>query len=196
MISVSRGLRAFRALAAAMAAGLVLVVSGASVPAFAHTSLVVSSPAVEAEMAAPVTAVWLEFETQLVEDLSRIAVTGPDGSNLVEGQPTVSGSVVTVQVPPMAELGNYRVSYRVVSLDGHLVEGDYGFSITAGAQSVAGASRAPTAAAGGGARAGIGESTLWWGALWVALLVVAGTAVAAQRAERLDRDRDVVRDHS
>lgn len=175
-----------------LATAMVLV--GAAGPAAAHTSFVQSFPEADAAIVAPVTEVWLEFETPLVAEQSEVVVTGPDGSSKVVGKPTVTGNVIRAQVPPMTEVGDYQVSYRIVSLDGHLLDGEYGFSIQAGAagQSIASGSDAPASAAAAANRSGVGQSTVWWAGLWVVLLGAAGSALVAHRSQRNARESEPI----
>lgn len=170
---------------------LVLVLGGAVGPAAAHTDFVDSFPAADAALAAPVAELWLEFETPLVAEQSEVVVTGPDGSSKVVGKHTVIGNVIRAQVPPMTEPGEYRVSYRIVSLDGHRLDGKYGFSIRAGADTprVAATPDQPASAAGAEARS-VGGSPIWWVVLWVGLLSVAAAALAAHRSQRNRAQRE------
>ena len=190
------GCRVAGGLGALLLATALVLVGGAG-PAAAHTNFVQSFPEADATIVAPVTEVWLEFETPLVAEQSEVVVTGPDGSSKVVGEPTVTGNVIRVQVPPMTEVGDYEVSYRIVSLDGHLLDGDYGFSIEAGpaGQSTAAGSGAPASAAAGASRSGVGQSTIWWAGLWVALLAVTGSAFAAHRSQRNAQEREPVHSH-
>lgn len=184
-----------------------IVLAGSAGPASAHTDLVRSFPEAGAELSAPVTELWLEFEAPMVEEESEVAVTGPGGASKVVGEPTVTGNVIQVQVPPMTEAGGYRVSYRVTSLDGHLLAGDYRFSIRAEAaeepvveapaEPAATASPAdpeiqasPPSAAAGAAQAGTGEPSFLWVGVGSMLLAVAGSAFVVHRTRGRTRGRE------
>ena len=113
-------------------------------PAWAHTSLVSSTPSAGAPAEAPAEVV-LVFSDPVQPGLSALSVTGSDGEEHVAGSPAAGGDGSTVTQPLRAplEAGTYRVAYRVLAADGHPVTGS--FEITATAPAAA----APTAPASG-----------------------------------------------
>lgn len=120
-----------RVAAAGGLVGLALVLVGPATPASAHASLVGSDPLDGVVLSAPPDAVVLTFSepVRLIPD--RIAVVGPDGQPIHEGEPSVSGTQVTIPVAEVFDIGTYLVSYRVISQDSHPVAGAVTYSLGA-----------------------------------------------------------------
>ncbi|MBW6432312.1 copper resistance protein CopC/CopD [Actinoplanes hulinensis] len=118
----------------AVLAGLLLGLFGpllAAAPASAHAALVGSDPANGSVVPDAPNRVTLTFSesVQLISD--KIQVLAPDGSRADQGQPTVSGSQVTVPLRSGGGRGTYLVSYRVTSADSHPVAGTITYSVGA-----------------------------------------------------------------
>ncbi|WP_066365766.1 copper resistance CopC family protein [Herbidospora mongoliensis] len=98
-----------------------------SAPAAAHTSLRGSDPAENTQVAV-LSKVTLEFSESV--RFPAIVLTGPDGERYENGKPRVEGRRVLQDVGPAAALppGKYTIAYRVVSKDGHPVEGEIPFA--------------------------------------------------------------------
>ena len=100
-------------------------------PASSHSSLVSATPGENAVLTEFPSEVSLTFNESLLEigneNPNKVEVVNSMG-DLLSGAAKVSGPVVTV---PVQITGNdeYRVSYRVVSADGHVVEGSYAFNV-------------------------------------------------------------------
>lgn len=163
-------------LAAAFAAGAALVASVAvaaavllpAAPAWAHNELVASVPAGGAELAEAPREVVLTFAERLDPRFTQIVVTDAAKATVPTGAPAVSGATGTLQLPrPLAD-GGYTVAYRVVSVDGHPVQGSFRFSVGA---PLAGS---PSAAAPAAAVRRDG----WPASAWGAAGAVAVTALA------------------
>lgn len=97
----------------------------------AHTSLVSSTPAKDAVLTEFPSEIKLTFNESLLEigsdNPNKVEVTNSMG-DLLSGATTVAGPVITA---PLQITGNdvYKVMYRVVSQDGHVIEGDYSFTV-------------------------------------------------------------------
>ncbi|MEW2147259.1 copper resistance CopC family protein [Micromonospora vinacea] len=176
-------------LGAAVLAVLVAVLIPAS-PAWAHNSLKTATPARDATLSSAPHEVTLEFMQRLDPAFTTIVLTDAAKRKLPTGEPVVTGAKSTVQVTDALPNGTYTVAYRVVSVDGHPVQGSYPFTVadpTSSAAPVAtvGASApAPSAAAavvesGGGPSAGV----LVAGAA-LAVLVLATAGLVWRRAAR------------
>nr|WTA65212.1 copper resistance protein CopC [Micromonospora sp. NBC_00855] len=177
-------------LGAAVLAVLVAVLIPAS-PAWAHNSLKTATPARDATLPSAPTAVTLEFMQRLDPAFTTIVLTDAAKRKLPTGAPVVTGAKSTVQVTDTLPNGTYTVAYRVVSVDGHPVQGSYPFTVadpTSSAAPVANVSASgppPSAAAaksGGGPSAGV----LVAGAA-LALLVLATAGLLWRRAARPDQ---------
>lgn len=100
-------------------------------PANSHSSLVSSTPAKDAVLTEFPTEISLTFNESLLEigadNPNKVEVTNSMG-DLLSGAATVAGPVITA---PLQITGNdvYKVKYRVVSADGHVIEGEYSFSV-------------------------------------------------------------------
>jgi len=110
---------------------LVILFVSISFPAFGHSSLVSSTPAKDAVLTEFPSEVSLTFNESLLEigaeNPNKVEVVNSMG-DVLSGASKVSGPVVSV---PVQITGNdeYRVSYRVVSADGHVIEGSYSFNV-------------------------------------------------------------------
>ncbi|MEW9548916.1 copper resistance protein CopC [Nonomuraea sp. NPDC050783] len=127
-------------LAALLASGLLVV--GAAGPALAHDSLKSSSPAKGAEVES-LDEVRLEFSAR--PRLPYVIVRGADGAEHQLGEPQTNGPVVTQAVRTPLPAGRYTIAYRIVSSDGHPVEGEIPFTVK-GSPAAAGASPPATSA--------------------------------------------------
>jgi methionine-rich copper-binding protein CopC len=101
------------------------------VPAWSHAYLVRSSPAARAVVARAPERVQLWFNERLEPAYSRVSVWGPDGQRVDAGDVQVTPAEPTrlsVGVPPLPA-GGYTVRYRVLSVDGHVVEAEFVFTV-------------------------------------------------------------------
>ncbi|MEU8009896.1 copper resistance CopC family protein [Micromonospora parva] len=157
-------------------------------PAWAHNSLRAATPARDATVSSAPTEVTLEFMQRLDPTFTTIVLTDAAKRKLATGEPVVTGATSTVQVTDTLPNGTYTVAYRVVSADGHPVQGSYPFTVADPSSTVApavavsaSAPATPGAAAvpGGGAGAGL----LVAGAA-LALLVLMPAGLLWRRAAR------------
>ena len=115
---------------------LVLLVSLLIVaPASAHTSLVSSSPSSGAVLNEVPAEVRIKFNEDLLlvddKNPNRIEVTNGVGQ-VVSGMSVVEGPEIFTALDLSFEpSGDYLVKYRVVSADGHPIEGEYQFTVAA-----------------------------------------------------------------
>lgn len=128
--------RARRALAAAAALMGAAFLALASVsPASAHDELLGSSPAAGEVFEAAPEAVELTFSNDVIEVGTVIEVVDHHGEPIETGATVVLGPDVTAELP--ADLsGEYQVRWRVVSSDGHPIEGTIDFGVGADATGV------------------------------------------------------------
>lgn len=95
-------------------------------PAQAHVELVGSTPAAGDRVSLDTTQVVLAFGEDLMRGAGDVVVRDRAGTDVVVGDPMVTGRTVTVQID-LVEPGRHNVSYRVVGLDGHPLIGGYSF---------------------------------------------------------------------
>jgi methionine-rich copper-binding protein CopC len=114
------------------AAGLLALAALAAAPAaVAHAVLVRSSPASRAALLQPPDRVSLWFSERLEPAYSALSVWDARGAqvDLRDAAPDPADRRrLGVSLPPLGP-GQYTVRYRVLSVDGHVVEGRFAFSV-------------------------------------------------------------------
>jgi copper resistance protein C len=123
--------RGFSLLLAGVVAGAVML--GFAAPALAHNVLVSSDPLAGSSVEAGPTAISLTFDQPVNggPGLNAITVTSPDGGHWEGvGEPTVKDNVVSLALRPLGPAGDYTVSYRILSADGHPVADSLKFTLT------------------------------------------------------------------
>jgi len=116
---------------AAVAAAAVLAFAA---PASAHDELVGSTPAADEQLTTAPGQIVLTFSNDLLsQDGSggtAMTVEDASGGDWVAGDPVVQADTVTVPLEAGMTDGEYLVTWRVVSSDGHPTDGTYSFSLT------------------------------------------------------------------
>jgi LPXTG-motif cell wall-anchored protein len=179
----------------AIKATLVLLLGGVLVaalaaPALAHDSLKSSSPARNA-VVSTLDQIELEFSAHVTYPV--VILHDAAGRRFESGTPRADGPKVVQGVAGPLPSGNYVVAWRVVSSDGHPVEGEIPFTVKAAAgAAAAGTPSTPaslTATAPSTSVAddkGSNNPLLLWGGL--ALLVVAGGAALFGRRKKPEHE--------
>ena len=125
-------LTAFRGRGAVFGLAVVAAAVGAALgtplAASAHDSLVSATPADGATVTA-VSDVELTFSANLLgaDGGNEVIVVGPDGRHYETDCTALAGPTLTTPVE-LGEAGEYTVTWRAVSSDGHPVSGTYAFS--------------------------------------------------------------------
>ena len=114
-------------LASATALAAAVAVGGIATPALAHDELV--GQRLVLDDVDSVAAVQLSFSDEVLTNGTEIAVTDPDGTDVTDGAPEHNGRDVDQPVVDDLEPGEYRVVWRVVSSDGHPIEGAFVFDL-------------------------------------------------------------------
>lgn len=114
---------------ALVALALLAILPALATPALAHDALKSSDPAKDAEVET-VEEVTLEFTGRV--RLPTVVVTDSDGNRHESGKPEVDGQVVTQELKASLPKGKYTIAYRVVSSDGHPIQGEIPFTVTRG----------------------------------------------------------------
>lgn len=114
-------------------AGLLLALFATSpYPAVAHAQMELSTPSRNQVVKTPPRLVWIEFDGNLIDlgiaSINRITVTNSKKLRVDIGGTIVGGARITTKIKSGIEPGKYLVAYRVVSEDGHPVEGSYSFT--------------------------------------------------------------------
>jgi methionine-rich copper-binding protein CopC len=122
--------RAFLGVTLALLLVLLLPVHG-----WSHAYLVRSAPAARATVGRAPERVQLWFNERLEPAYSRVSVWSRDGKRMDTGDVEVAATEPTrlsVGIPALPA-GTYTVKYRVLSVDGHVVEAEFAFTVRGGA---------------------------------------------------------------
>ncbi|MFM8621533.1 MAG: copper resistance protein CopC [Candidatus Nanopelagicaceae bacterium] len=98
----------------------------------AHAIMVDSFPKPNSHLTEIPSVVWIEFDGSLQTfegvDVNKLMITDVNGNRIDDGNFKVGGARVAVSVKNQAK-GTIKIYYRVVSEDGHPVEGFYKFFV-------------------------------------------------------------------
>jgi methionine-rich copper-binding protein CopC len=104
-------------------------------PGWSHAYLVRSVPAARTTVARAPERVQLWFNERLEPAYSRLSIWSREGKRVDAADVAVAAGEPTrlsVGVPALPA-GAYTVKYRVLSVDGHVVEGEFVFTVKGGA---------------------------------------------------------------
>ena len=105
-----------------------------------HATLLRSEPAKDSRVAAAPSRIYLVFSEEVEPSLGGIRLVGPGGQVVVlkpAGDPRNVSALVAPVTTTLAA-GTWRVEWRIVSEDGHPIDGDFTFSIAgAGGEDIA-----------------------------------------------------------
>ena len=121
-----------------LGAAVAMLASGHARPALAarppfrmHATLLSSEPAKGSTVASSPPRIYLVFSEEVEPSLGRIRLVGPDGGIValeVAGDPRNASALVAPVRTPLGA-GRWRVEWRVVSEDGHPIDGDFTFRV-------------------------------------------------------------------
>lgn len=103
-----------------------LVLGGTA--ASAHDTVVGTAPGDGETLTTAPTQVTVETSAVPQSIGSRMVVTSSDGTVLFDGEPTISDRVASVELPAGPN-DSYQVAWRLVSSDGHPIDGTFGFVV-------------------------------------------------------------------
>lgn len=109
-----------------------LVVLGSMGAASAHAALVSSDPEDGATLATAPAEVSFEFNENIGN--ANLALVAPDGSSVAMADVQAVDDTVTGAPDDVDQAGIYTLSYRVVSADGHPIQGSVEYTVEAGQQ--------------------------------------------------------------
>jgi copper resistance protein C len=112
---------------------LILCILPLMVPttSWAHAYLVKSSPVRHSRLSSAPTRVVLWFNERLEPQFSHLAVWNVEGQQMDAGDVQVGpedSKKLSVGIPTLSA-GTYTVKYRVLSVDGHIVEAEFPFTV-------------------------------------------------------------------
>lgn len=116
-----------------MSAAAVALLAGAATfgiaaPALAHDELLSTELVVNAAES-DLESFQLTFSNSIIEVGTEIIVTDADGADVSGGDPEIAGPIVTQPLTADLAPGEYTAAWRVVSSDGHPIEGAFGIEI-------------------------------------------------------------------
>lgn len=124
-----RALTSIAALGVAALAAIGLTLASAS-PALAHDELIDSGLEFEGSTG-ELSAVNLSFSNDIMDVGTEIIVTDEGGADVSSAEPEVSGPTVRQALDAPLPAGAYQVAWRVVSSDGHPIQGGFVFEVAA-----------------------------------------------------------------
>lgn len=102
-------------------------------PSQAHGAGTTFTPAVDSKVLTMPSVVSIEFDGKLLtlssKDINLITVTDPSGQVISDGVSLVEGRKISTKISILDSTGLMSVRYRIVSGDGHPVEGEYSFTV-------------------------------------------------------------------
>ena len=103
------------------------------IAAFAHGAMVQATPAVDSNVLTAPAEVSIEFDGKLQiignTNINSIEVTDNQGQLISSPTSVVEGNKISTKLQLTDITGLVSVHYRIVSEDGHPVEGDYSFTV-------------------------------------------------------------------
>lgn len=127
------------------------------VPAQAHDTLLSSDPEDGASLETSPEEITLTYSADVLEVSPLVRISDENGDELAEIVPTVEGPVATATLEEPLPAGTHTVQWRVVSSDGHPIEGTFTLTVEqdseepAGAEDTAEETAEPAASDAGGA---------------------------------------------
>lgn len=102
-------------------------------PASAHTVLVNSIPQSRAILNSLPQEISITFAEDLIDigNSNSINVFDPTGADVSQGAVIVAGPILTKTLIASVKTGDYKVEYRAVAADGHVIKGDFYFTVDA-----------------------------------------------------------------
>lgn len=110
---------------AALFTALLAALLALGAPAQAHDTLLESDPADGATLETSPEAITLTYSADILEVSPLVRITDENGEQLAEITPSVDGPVATATLEEPLPAGTSTVQWRVVSSDGHPIEGSF-----------------------------------------------------------------------
>lgn len=103
-------------------------------PSHSHSALVSSNPKANATLTIAPSAISLNFNEDILElkgkQISTVSLATFAGKVIALKKLQITANRLTARVlSPALKSGNYQISYRVVSADGHVITGGYTFTV-------------------------------------------------------------------
>ena len=110
---------------------LILTILAFAAAVNAHSSLLSSKPAAKESVAASPDRIELVFSVRVQPTMSYISLAGTDGAVAIAGplEAAPDGKTVRVKLDKPLGPGEYKVQWRALSADDHMIKGDFAFSV-------------------------------------------------------------------
>ena len=108
----------------------------------AHDTLISSSPATGESLEQAPKTLELTYSDEVLNLSPVVRLSNSAGEEIFTQTPAVSGNTASIDLPALPA-DSYRVQWRVVSSDGHAIEGTVDFAVTVGAETTDDADTAP-----------------------------------------------------
>ncbi|MDO4821591.1 MAG: copper resistance protein CopC [Rothia sp. (in: high G+C Gram-positive bacteria)] len=118
-------------------------------PASAHDELISTNPADGATLTQAPASLELTYSGDImdVDGANQVRVTNAAGDSVTAGEPEIDGAVVTQDLATAAADDTYTVTWRVVSSDGHPIQGIFTYTVGEGSAADNATTQATTTAA-------------------------------------------------
>lgn len=123
MSQLSRPAARPASLLAVCSALLLAVMLALPAPAQAHDTLLSTDPEDGATLETSPEDITFTFSADILEVSPLVRITDEDGTELAEIVPTIDGPTATATLPEPLPAGTHSIQWRVVSSDGHPIEG-------------------------------------------------------------------------
>lgn len=99
-----------------------------STSALGHADVVSTSPTADSEIDVAPATISISFSEPVLEVGAAIVLADSSGSEIGVGEVTFEGATMSVSSPPDLAPGEYIVTWRASSNDGHVMTGEFGFT--------------------------------------------------------------------
>lgn len=103
-----------------------------SIPAYAHDTLISTDPADGDTLESSPESITLTYSADILEVSPVVRIVDGAGEAVADVEPTVDGPEVTATLTDPLPAGDYTVQWRVVSSDGHPIEGSLDITVEQG----------------------------------------------------------------
>lgn len=108
---------------------LVVLVTLATTPVWAHAVLMESSPKMNATVKGPNVPIKLRFNVRVDGKRSRLQLTDPDGATTTLEAPKQTGPDILESRATGLKPGDYKLVWRALAADGHMSNGEVDFTV-------------------------------------------------------------------
>ncbi|MEE1618135.1 copper resistance CopC family protein [Brachybacterium sp. J153] len=108
---------------------LIAALSLLPAPARAHDTLISSDPADGAAVETSPEQITLTYSADLLEVSPVVRIVDADGETVLEETPTIDGPTAVLDLAEPLPAGEYEIQWRVVSSDGHPIEGTLALTV-------------------------------------------------------------------